>query len=75
MVTMRDCVRFIIEWCVVMLVSGFIAILTWSSHMVLALKIPVTSVTIIASAIAAIMFFGIFDPTVSKISSNIDIKG
>ncbi len=74
MVTTRECVQFIIEWCVIMLISGFMAILTWSSHMVLALKIPVTSVVIIASSIAAVMYFGIFDPAVSKISSKIDIK-
>lgn len=74
MVTMHDCVRFIIELFVTFLISGFLAILTWNSHMVLALKIPVTSVVIIASAIAAIMAFGIFDSAISKISNKIDIK-
>lgn len=74
MLTTRDCVRLIIEWCVASLVRGFIAILTWNSHMVLALKIPVTSVVIIASAIAAIMAIGIFDPALSKICDKIDIK-
>lgn len=74
MVTMRECVRFIIELCGTFLISGFLAILTWSSKMILALKIPVTSVVIIASAIAAIMAFGIFDSAISKISNKIDIK-